>query len=138
MANEVIKVDVNARQVAAGVTDDGNLDVVQLRVNPSTKRLEVDATVTSSTAPTSISHNKTSVTTAGTRVQMPTFACQSVTVKALVANTGLIYIGGSTVSSTNGFQLSAGDSVSMDISNVNVLYIDSSVNGEGVSWIANA
>ena len=85
--------------------------------------------------PTTISSFKTTVTTAGTRVQLANHACLSVTVKARSNNTGLIYVGDVTVTSSNGFELSAGESVSFVIDNTNRLYIDSSVNGEGTSSI---
>lgn len=85
---------------------------------------------------TTVVHNKYSVATAGTRVQLPSNAIDSLTVKALAANTGTIFVGGSTVSSANGFQLAAGDTLSMDVGNSNLVYIDSTVNGEGVTWIA--
>jgi hypothetical protein len=52
------------------------------------------------------------VTTAGTRVALAsTTACQGVLIQAKAANTGIIYIGGSTVSSTSGIFLYAGESV---------------------------
>lgn len=87
-------------------------------------------------APTAILNGKTTVTTAGTRVVLAaSTTSKSVTIKALSTNTGFIYVGNSTVSSTNGFQLLASDSVSMDISNLNTINIDSSVNGEGVSYL---
>lgn len=86
-------------------------------------------------APSSVYNGKTTVTTAGTRVVLAASqAVKSVTIKALQTNTGIIYVGSSTVSSTNGFQLYAGDSVSLDIANLNTVNIDSSVNGEGVTY----
>jgi hypothetical protein len=57
------------------------------------------------------------------------------TVKALSTNTGLIYVGDATVTSANGFVLSASESVSMDVENTSLVYVDSSVNAEGVSVI---
>jgi len=93
------------------------------------------ASSTSISSRSSLGVSQTNVTTAGTRVQLASNACSSVTVKAKSTNTGLIYVGGSSVSSSNGFILSAGDSISIDITNTNLLYIDSSVNGEGVSFI---
>ena len=87
-------------------------------------------------APTTIAHAKVTVTTAGTRVQFGTNTAKSIVIKALSTNIGLIYVGGSTVASTNGFQLSAGDTVSLDINNTNVVWLDSAVNGEGVTWLA--
>ncbi len=84
---------------------------------------------------TSVGSAQATVTTAGTRVQLGTNTCKSVTVKAKGTNTGLIYVGTSTVASSNGLILNAGEAVSMDITNTNLVYIDSSVNGEGVSYI---
>lgn len=91
---------------------------------------------TSEVAPTTVFNGKTSVTTAGTRVVLAASTpVKSVTIKALSTNTGFIYVGNSTVAASNGFQLLAGDSISMDIANLNTINIDSSVNGEGVSYI---
>lgn len=76
------------------------------------------------------------VTTAGTRVALAsTTAIKSVTVRAKSVNTGLIYVGSSIVASSNGFQLSSGETVSIDIDNLSKVYIDSAVNEEGVSFI---
>lgn len=89
-------------------------------------------------SPTLIYHNKKTVTTAGNRVALASSqAVRSVCIKALITNTGYIYVGDSSLSSTNGFQLLAGDTVSLDISNLNTIYIDSSVSGEGVTYISS-
>ena len=93
--------------------------------------------VTSEVSPTTIISAKVTVTTAGTRVQFVTNTIKSVVIKSLSINTGFIYVGNSLVSATNGFQLSAGDTIALDITNTNVVWIDSSVNGEGVTWFAN-
>lgn len=92
---------------------------------------------TTEVAPTTIFNGKKTVTTAGTRVTLAsTTAVKSVTIKALAANTGTIYVGNATVASTNGFALAAGDTVSLDVSDLATVNIDSSVNGEGVTYIA--
>lgn len=76
------------------------------------------------------------VTTAGTSVQLSSpSAIKSITIRAKSTNTGFIYVGASTVSSANGFQLKASETVSLDIANIGTVWIDSSVNGEGVSYI---
>ena len=84
-----------------------------------------------------IYHNKTTVTTAGTRVVLASSRALTagVYIKALSTNTGLIYVGTSTVSSTNGIQLSAKEQIWIPISNLNTINIDSSVNGEGVTYL---
>lgn len=91
---------------------------------------------TTETVPSTIYNGKTTVTTAGTRVVLAAAqAVKSVTIKALSTNTGLIYVGSNAVASTNGFQLSAGETISMDIADLNTVNIDSAVNGEGVTYI---
>lgn len=86
--------------------------------------------------------NKT-VTTAGTRVQITTGSptpCRSVTFQANSANTGAIFIGDSSVSSTvYGVRLAAGSSYSIgnDLNDnkldLSTFWVDSSVNAEGLS-----
>lgn len=91
---------------------------------------------TAEVAPTSILNGKTTVTTSGIRVTLASSTTvKSVTIKALSTNTGIIYVGNSSVASTNGLQLQASESVSIDIANLNTVNIDSSVSGEGVTYI---
>lgn len=90
-------------------------------------------------APTAIYDGKTTVTTAGTRVALAsTQVIQSVTIKALSTNTGFIYVGNASVASTAGYQLKAGETISFDIANLATIYLDCSVSGEGVSYLAIA
>ena len=88
--------------------------------------------------PTSVDSGQATVTTAGTQVQLPTQAVKAVSIKAKSTNTGLIYVGDSGVTSSNGYILSAKEAVDFAIDNLNRIYVDSSVNGEGVSylWVA--
>lgn len=87
--------------------------------------------------PTATIYGQTAVTTAGTRVALGASVTlfQGLTIRAHLANTGTIYVGDSSVSSTTGYMLSAGESVFVPISNRATIYIDSSVDGEGVSYI---
>lgn len=82
------------------------------------------------------------VTTAGTRVQLTTTTgtyCHWVVVTARPANTGKIVVGGAAVVATAGSEvgapiLSAGDSCGLEINDLSKVWIDSTVNGEGVSF----
>jgi hypothetical protein len=77
------------------------------------------------------------VTTAGTKVQLGDLPCKEVTVIALKANTGSIYVGDSRVSNTVfGVELAANESFTFAINNANLIHLTSSVNGEGVSYVA--
>ena len=120
------------------VVQDIEIGAVEIKNGSSDTRAEVNANNALKTIeeiPTTIVMDQTSTVTAGTRVQLGTNTCASVTIKALVGNTGIMYIGDVTVDSTNGFELSAGDSISLAVNNSNVVYIDSSVSAEGVSFI---
>lgn len=82
-----------------------------------------------------------SVTTAGTAVRLGSQAIDGpVLLKAKHTNTGYIYVGntgGDTVSSTTGMGLVAGEVVVFEyVSDLKQIWLDSSVNGEGVYWSA--
>jgi len=86
-----------------------------------------------------IGHGVKSVTTAGTDVVLASStACKRVIIQAQTDNTGWIAVGGSGVDATiatgTGVLLGAGDSVELDIDDLNDVYIDSTVSGEGVRY----
>ena len=90
-------------------------------------------------SPTTIGDGNKTVTTAGTAEKLITAStpCSFVVVTALLANTGQIAVGGSTCKATStvrGDILAAGDSTVISIDNVNKVYINSTVNTEGVSF----
>lgn len=86
------------------------------------------------TTPTTYGSGQATVTTAGTQVQLASNGCKSVTVKAKTTNTGNIFVGDLSVDSSTGFILSAGESLSLDISNTDKLWIDSSIDAQGISF----
>ena len=77
----------------------------------------------------------TSVPTAGTAVRLPAQVILGVTVRAMITNTGTIYVGGSGVTSTNGFPLVAGESINLDVANLNAIYINASVNNDSIRYV---
>lgn len=86
-----------------------------------------------------ISGQKT-VAAAGTAEALGSASLQGpLMIKALIANTGYIYVGNDgagDVASGNGLELAAGDVVVFDwVGSLANIIIDSSVNGEGVSWL---
>lgn len=124
MLNYIQKKSSNTRNFTAGIEQgsSGNLTPLLTGVNILPYTI--------------LGNGKTTVTTAGTRVPLAaSTASTSITIRALSTNTGLIYVGNSSVSSSNGFQLSARETVSMDLDNLAKVFIDSSVNGEGVTYI---
>ena len=71
-------------------------------------------------------------------VVLTTRACKHVDIMATIANTGIVYIGGSTVSATTGIALYPGDVYSADITNSNVLYCISTVSGDDINVVTYA
>jgi hypothetical protein len=78
------------------------------------------------------------VTTAGTQVVLGSQVINGpLAIKALAANTGLVFIGDSAVDSASGFQLAAAELIVFDfVGNLAQIWVDSAVNGEGVAWLA--
>lgn len=94
----------------------------------------ITVSVTPSIA-TSIGSGSKNVTTAGTRVQLATTTtCKKVIITANVANTGTIWVGGSSVAANSGIPLVALQNVTLDISDLAAIWLDSTVNGEGVTY----
>ena len=87
-----------------------------------------------------IGDGRQTVTTAGTRVQLSvsSVTCIKVTIAAETDNTDYIVVGGSTVvaalATRRGIPLGPGDTITIEISNLNLIYLDSLVNTEGVTY----
>lgn len=80
------------------------------------------------------------VTTAGTAVQgTATAKYYGFYIRALSTNTGKVYVGNdgaNDVTSSNGYELSAGDDIYIECQNLNELCFDSATNGDKFCWIA--
>ena len=77
------------------------------------------------------------VTTAGERVRLPDIPCREVTIIAKRTTTGYIYVGDSLVSNLRyGVELSAKEAFTFAVANANQVWIDASVSGEGISYVA--
>jgi hypothetical protein len=68
----------------------------------------------------------------------PDQACNTVLLKASRDNTGIIYIGGAAVSNLTGYELEPSESITLNISNVNLLSAVSEVLNEKVRWMVIA
>ena len=61
--------------------------------------------------------------------------CKHVDIMASIANTGIIYVGATGVTAATGIALYAGDVYSVDIENLNLIYVLASVDTEDVQWV---
>lgn len=88
-------------------------------------------------ASSSVGDGSKDVTTAGTRVQLSSSSvpCKWVAITAKEANTDTIWVGGATVANGSGKPLVSLQETVLYVSNLNKVYLDSEVNGEGVTYI---
>jgi len=115
-------------------------DMAPLQVNASgALYVEVASSVGIDHAITGGADGVTVVSTAGTHVELASSTvCNKVDIQAQTDNTGLIAVGFDAVDATEatgtGVILYAGDTYSLEINNLNLIYIDSTVSGEGVRY----
>lgn len=84
----------------------------------------------------------TTVSSAGSRVQISNtkHRIKSIAVKARIGNTGKVYFGVSDVSSTNGWELQPGESLSQDFGaagseSFDIFYVDAATSGDDLDWV---
>ena len=84
------------------------------------------------------------VTGTTSAVQMPNVPCSYVKIKAQVANSGNVLIGGAATmtvpdgvgDSTTGYELDSGQEIEVWVENLNKLYLIASASGNHVTYIA--
>lgn len=83
-------------------------------------------------------NGKVTSTTPGTAVPLSSVnvGVHSVVLYALAANTNDIYLGNSGVSSANGLRLIKGDSITVVVSNLALLFMDVQTSGDGLTYLA--
>ena len=110
-----------------------------LSVAIANNQSSVDTDVVSVTLPTVLYDGNKTVTTATTAEALAGSQAllSGVRVKALSTNTGLVYVGDSSVAAANGYQLASGESVFLEIANLATVYVDAAENGEGVSFVGS-
>ena len=72
--------------------------------------------------------------TGGSGLANSSIPCKHIDIMAAVANTGIIYVGGSGVTAATGIALYAGDVYSLDIDDVNNVYVIATQDGENVQF----
>ena len=136
---DTIKVDTEAIETAVELLDNA--------ISGSEMQVDVVASLPAGTNAIGIvghditggADGVTTVSSAGSHVALASStACKKVDIQAQTDNTGLIAVGFDNVDATEatgtGIILYAGDTYSLEISNLNLIYIDSTVSGEGVRY----
>jgi len=112
--------------------------LVENAATGETKRLK-DTDFSGDSPASAAGNGRKVVASAGTAEALAaTTAIKSVVITAETDNTGIVVVGGSGVvaslSTREGTPLNAGDSISIDIDDLAEVYLDSTVNGEGVTY----
>ena len=84
----------------------------------------------------------TTIATAGTEQQISNTnnRVRWLKAKALAANSGIVYIGVSDITATNGYELSAGNEIELNFADAggtilwSTVYVDAATNGDKVCW----
>lgn len=135
------------------IGSEGNDDRhIELDKNVNTNKITVPVTMYDSngnvvspatSGSTSFGNGSATITTAGTRIQLPSQACKSILIQSHesngnLTNGGAVVIGGSTVvaslSTRSGYAIYPTQSQSFNISNLNQIYIDSVDNNAIVTY----
>lgn len=139
-AAEALKWDVNDEVVSGGITDDANLEIRNMRVDPATNALLVTS-VSTPTAATDYYDGRKVVAAAATAEPLAAASTLFVAcdVQAEESNTGDIMIGASTVveapGTDRGIRLIPGANYHMERpGDLQYIYIDAEVNGDGVVY----
>lgn len=127
-ADEVLKSDPNGVRVGGAVTDNAALEVVNLRVDPTSKRLSVDAVVLNATG---WDVKVYTITAAGTGEQLPALTVPDgfqLLLRAQPDNTGSVYIATSKTNAegTHRGTLKAGDVLKLGVTDANVIWWNAS------------
>lgn len=112
-------------------------DTSALAACASGSELQVDV-VSIAGLPSTVNHGTYALPGTGTAYQLNSGSVavtEIVQIKAGSGNSGTTYIGGSGVTTGNGYPLAAGDTLSLPVANVNVVYCIGT-SSDTVSWIA--
>lgn len=115
----------------------GLFDLLGVQINPATEDKQDDIIAAIGAAST-VGDGTATVTTAGTRVQLAAQVCRKVLIQAHESNTGTIVVGGATVVAAlvgrRGVALFPTQSQAFEVSNLNLLYIDSTADGDKINF----
>jgi hypothetical protein len=91
--------------------------------------------------PATLTSDEKLVTTAGTAEPLVANSLPAasgiVQVVALLANTGVVYVGGDTVDAATGYPLSQGDTLAIPIGDAEDVWLDAANDGDGVRFLVS-
>jgi hypothetical protein len=137
-----------AKQPALGTAGTASADVITVQGIASMTALKVDgsavthpvsiaATVnTSEVGRSAVIHFQASIPTTVGGTQLASNACKEATVKNLLSNSNIIWVGITGVAASSGYELNPGESLTLKVSNTNLIYCLSASGSQTVCVIA--
>ena len=113
---------------------DSDGDVVTVTSN----KLDVNATLADGTEILEAGYstvNHIAVNVTDSAVQFGSNTCSHIDIMANLSNTGIVYIGASGVDATTGIALYPGDVYSVDVANMDLFYVISTVSGDDINIV---
>lgn len=125
--------DDNNQSALTVTSNDGNATPVKLWADPTTHGLILGGSVGTITAPVKVGQT-TSNTSAVQLSAVSTPSVNGILVQGLSGNALSVYIGGSGVTTSTGYELQAGQAVPFSVANITSLYVIGGNNSDGVCW----
>ena len=117
------EVGVTSNALDVNIAGGASIDIGDVEIKGHAEIADGSNTSVSDTTPEYLYGDDTSV------------PCKHVDIMAAIANTGIIYVGATGVTAATGIALYAGDVYSVDIENLNLIYVLASVDTEDVQWV---
>lgn len=131
-----LPLDNNRRSLLGGVSYLDPSVLVAGTFDPSTGAQLVAVTQNASSLPTTPINGQKSVTTSASSIGTATFT-EGVVVKALSTNTASIFVGDSNITTSTGYELIAGECVSLPVRTLANIYCISSTGTQTLSYIGS-
>jgi len=117
-------------------------ETVLAKISGETVITNISGQTVKTAVPTSLNHGRVIISgtnlSGASPVVLGSAEIRTVLVKAEPTNSGTVYIGDTNVSSDKGYPLAAGESVSINIDNLNKIGLVSEVDGDAVRYIVVA
>lgn len=119
-----------------GLASDGSGDMIPVAVNPVTGGVVVDTE--GGGLPSTFTVGQATVNASAAQIDSSSVSLvNGVIVQAMSTNTVSIFVGGSGVSDSTGFELQPGQATSLAVNNINLIYAICSTTSQGICWIGS-
>lgn len=136
--HQYVKLEFGADNTQTKVTSSAGLPVAQQgtwTVQPG-NTANTTAWLTTEAGRAAVIHFQASIPTTAGGTALASNACKEATVKNLLSNSNIIWVGITGVSASNGYELNPGDALTLKVSNTNLIYCLSASGSQTVCVIA--